>query len=57
MAAGALMRWLNGETEAPPPRLDQIRSVILIGQGSVALEIARLLAKSEKELALSLIHI
>jgi len=51
MTSGALMRWLNGEAEAPPPRLDQIRSVILIGQGSVALEIARLLAKSEKELA------
>jgi ferredoxin--NADP+ reductase len=51
VTSGALMRWLNGEAEAPPPRLGQIRSVILIGQGSVALEIARLLAKSEKELA------
>ena len=51
--AGAFLRWLNGDPEmaAEPPALDRIRSVIVVGQGSVALEVARLLARSPKELA------
>jgi Pyridine nucleotide-disulphide oxidoreductase len=51
--AGAFMRWLNGdpETPSPPPPLARVRNVIVVGQGSVALEIARLLARSSKELA------
>jgi ferredoxin--NADP+ reductase len=52
--AGEFMRWLNGHPEArPSPDLANLRSVIIIGQGSVGLEIARLLAKSESELARS----
>ncbi|HEV2265531.1 MAG TPA: FAD-dependent oxidoreductase [Stellaceae bacterium] len=51
--AGAFLRWLNGDPEiaAPPPALDRVRNVIVVGQGSVALEVARLLARSPKELA------
>lgn len=50
--AGAFMRWLNGDPEiaTPPPALDRVRNVIVVGQGSVALEVARLLARSHKEL-------
>ena len=50
---GAFLRWLNGDPEmaATPPALDRVRSVIVVGQGSVALEVARLLARSPKELA------
>lgn len=51
--AGAFLRWVNGDPEiaAPPPALDRVRNVIVVGQGSVALEVARLLARSPKELA------
>lgn len=51
--AGAFLRWLNGDPEIamPPPALDRVRNVIVVGQGSVALEVARLLARSPKELA------
>ncbi len=51
--AGAFLRWLNGDPElaAPPPPLERVHSVIVIGQGSVALEVARFLARSPKELA------
>lgn len=49
----AFLRWVNGDPEiaAPPPALDRVRNVIVVGQGSVALEVARLLARSPKELA------
>lgn len=51
--ASAFLRWVNGDPEiaAPPPALDRVRNVIVVGQGSVALEVARLLARSPKELA------
>ncbi|MGH6967474.1 MAG: FAD-dependent oxidoreductase [Stellaceae bacterium] len=50
--AGAFLRWLNGDPEAPTaPAFDRVRSVIVVGQGSVALEIARLLARAPEELA------
>lgn len=50
--AGAFFRWVNGDPEAlSPPRLAGVRNVIVVGQGSVALEVARLLARSPKELA------
>ncbi|MDE2228138.1 MAG: FAD-dependent oxidoreductase [Alphaproteobacteria bacterium] len=50
--AGAFLRWVNGDPElaSAPPALDRVRSVIVVGQGSVALEVARLLARSAKEL-------
>lgn len=50
---GAFLRWLNGDPEmaGAPPALDRVRNVIVVGQGSVALEVARLLARSPKELA------
>lgn len=50
---GAFLRWLNGDPEmaGAPPALDRVRNVIVIGQGSVALEVVRLLARSPKELA------
>lgn len=52
-SAGAFLRWLNGDPEiaAAPPALDRVRNVIIVGQGSVALEVARLLARAPKELA------
>ena len=50
--AGALLRWLNGDPEATvAPPLEGIRNVIVVGHGSVALEVVRLLARSSKELA------
>jgi len=51
--AGAFMRWVNGDPEivAAPRALDRVRNVIVVGQGSVALEVVRLLARSPKELA------
>jgi ferredoxin--NADP+ reductase len=50
--AGAFFRWLNGDPEMTvSPPLEGVRNVIIIGQGSVALEAARLLARSSRELA------
>lgn len=51
--AGAFLRWINGDPEAAaaPPPLERVRNIIVVGQGSVALEVARLLARSPKELA------
>ena len=51
--ASAFLRWLNGDPEivTPPLALDRVRNIIVAGQGSVALEVARLLARSSKELA------
>lgn len=50
--AGAFLRWVNGDPEvtAVPP-LERVRNLIIVGQGSVALEVARLMARSSKELA------
>ncbi|HUE19379.1 MAG TPA: FAD-dependent oxidoreductase [Stellaceae bacterium] len=52
--AGEFAGWLNGHpVSRPAPDLAKLRSVIIVGQGSVGLEIARLLAKSGAELARS----
>lgn len=55
--AASFLRWLNGDPAllVEPPRLAEIRSVIVVGQGSVALEVARLLARQPKELAKSVL--
>lgn len=49
----SFVRWLNGDPEITieTPRLDRVRNVIVVGQGSVALELARLLTRSAKELS------
>jgi ferredoxin--NADP+ reductase len=46
--------WLNGHPDYPQgPDLSQARSVAVIGNGNVALDVARVLAKSAEEMAKS----
>jgi ferredoxin--NADP+ reductase len=47
--SGAFVAWANGVPGAPPPPLDHARNVIVIGNGNVALDVVRLLAKTAAE--------
>lgn len=51
--SGAFAGWYNDHVEAVRPALDlgRTRSVVVIGNGNVALDIARILAKTEPEFA------
>jgi len=49
--SGAFTRWYNGHPEAPAPPLCHVHSAVIIGNGNVALDVARILAKGRNELA------
>jgi thioredoxin reductase len=54
LGSAAVVGWYNGHPEhgqAPP--LDRARHVVIVGNGNVALDVARILAKSRDELAAS----
>jgi NADPH-dependent glutamate synthase beta subunit-like oxidoreductase len=55
VGSGAFVGWYNGHPDhaAPGPDLDRVRSAVLIGNGNVALDVARILAKTSDELAQS----
>ncbi len=55
VGSGAFSGWYNGHPDhaASAPPLQGVRSAILIGNGNVALDVARLLAKTPAELAAS----
>ena len=52
IGSGAFVGWYNGHPDhgAPPP-LGTVRSAVIVGNGNVALDVARILAKSRDELA------
>ncbi|MGE5201784.1 MAG: FAD-dependent oxidoreductase [Acidobacteriota bacterium] len=53
--SGVFTRWINGHPDAAelPVRLEGVRSVVVIGNGNVAIDVARVLAKSREEMARS----
>jgi NADPH-dependent glutamate synthase beta subunit-like oxidoreductase len=55
VGSGAFAGWYNSHPDhaAATPPLDGARSVVLIGNGNVALDVARILAKTPAELAQS----
>ena len=51
MGSGAFVAWYNGHPHAQSPAVDGVRSAVVIGNGNVAIDVARLLAKSADEVA------
>ena len=51
VGSGAFTGWYNGHPDHQPPAIDGVRSALIIGNGNVAIDVARVLAKSSTELA------
>src|ERR1035437_3311013 len=51
LGSGAFSGWYNGHPDGHPPAIDGVRSAVVIGNGNVAIDVARVLAKSATELA------
>jgi ferredoxin--NADP+ reductase len=51
VGSGAFVGWYNGHPHSRPPEVNRVRSAVVIGNGNVALDVARILAKSREELA------
>ena len=49
--SGAFVGWYNGHPHAQPPTVSDVRSAVVIGNGNVALDVARILAKGREELS------
>jgi ferredoxin--NADP+ reductase len=50
IGSGAFVGWYNGHPSRTTPELSHVRSAVIIGNGNVALDVARILAKHSKEL-------
>lgn len=50
IGSGAFVGWYNGHPDHAAPLLRSVRSAVLIGNGNVALDVARILAKGRDEL-------
>ncbi len=48
--SGAFVSWYNGHPSRSIPELHEVRSAVIIGNGNVALDVARILAKHGDEL-------
>ena len=51
IGSGAFVSWYNGHPSRVVPELRDVRSAVIIGNGNVALDVARILAKHSSELA------
>jgi ferredoxin--NADP+ reductase len=51
LGSGAFTGWYNGHPDSQPPTIDGVRSAVVIGNGNVVIDVARVLAKSAPELA------
>ena len=51
MGSGAFTGWYNGYPDCGAPLVSGVRAVVVIGNGNVAIDVARVLAKSSAELA------
>ena len=51
LGSAAFVTWYNAHPEALPPVLQSINSAVVIGNGNVALDVARMLARDPAELA------
>ena len=50
IGSGAFVSWYNGHPSRITPHLRNVRSAVIIGNGNVALDVARILAKHDDEL-------
>jgi NADPH-dependent glutamate synthase beta subunit-like oxidoreductase len=50
IGSGAFVNWYNGHPSRTVPHLNGVRSAVIIGNGNVALDVARILAKPGDEL-------
>lgn len=50
IGSGAFVNWYNGHPSRTLPSLSDARSAVIIGNGNVALDVARILAKNREEL-------
>ena len=51
LGSGAFTGWYNGHPDSHPLAIQGVRSAVVIGNGNVAIDVARILAKSATELA------
>ncbi len=51
IGSGAFTGWYNGHPDRQPPAVDDVRSAVIVGNGNVAIDVARILGKSSAELA------
>ncbi len=51
VGSGAFVGWYNGHPHSRQPVANGVRSAVVIGNGNVAIDVARILAKSRDELA------
>ena len=51
LGSGAFTGWYNGHPDRRPPAIEGVRSAVVIGNGNVAIDVARVLAKSSTEFA------
>ncbi|MBN9463396.1 MAG: FAD-dependent oxidoreductase, partial [Burkholderiales bacterium] len=51
VGSGAFVGWYNGHPDHAPPPLRSVRSAVVVGNGNVAIDVARILAKSPAEMA------
>lgn len=51
IGSGAFVSWYNGHPQSMFPAISGVRSAVVIGNGNVAIDVARILAKSPQELA------
>lgn len=51
VGSGEFVGWYNGHPGRHAPAADNVRSAVIIGNGNVAIDVARILAKAPEELA------
>ncbi|MGA2904848.1 MAG: FAD-dependent oxidoreductase [Candidatus Korobacteraceae bacterium] len=51
VGSGAFVNWYNSHPCAHAPAMNNVRSAVIIGNGNVAIDVARILAKSPEEFA------
>ncbi len=51
LGSGAFTGWYNGHPDGPPPAIQGVQSAVVIGNGNVAIDVARVLAKNSAEFA------
>ena len=51
IGSGAFVGWYNSHPDGRAPAVDEVRSAVIIGNGNVAIDVARILAKHPDELA------
>ena len=51
IGSGSFVGWYNGHPHAQAPKVSDVQSAVIIGNGNVAIDVARILAKGPEEFA------